>query len=264
MPEMPRLFSLENVIWYVRTLPADLDLVVLVLCFVGTAFVLVNAKDFINQPVVLIPLCFLVSSWVFFTLISNKDPRFNLPSLPFLLIIAVVGWYKVFPRHTKYVFAFAAACTLFTVSSGPQGPRVTGFRAAAHSAANLAPTNTNIIISANRDGNFIFNFRTQSDRRDVKILRADKTIVDFQILPQFGMKNKVADQVSTVQLLDQEKVAIVIAQTDYLASNPSMRVFSQTLENQEYFEKIGTLPISGNTAPGEVELVIFRRKAAIR
>ena len=91
MPGMPKLISMDNWIWYARQLPDQLGWPMLVFIILGfiAAIVLATRR---KMPVTgVITFSFCASSWIFFSLISDKAPRFNLASLPFLFLLAVIS-----------------------------------------------------------------------------------------------------------------------------------------------------------------------------
>lgn len=259
MPGMPALFSVANWFWYVKVLPQQMGWPAVVWSVAG---LLACAIVFRKQEVpvtVKVLAAFGVCSWVFFTIVSNKDARFNLPSLPFFFMLAALGFNRLAPRVAKASLLVLATWLVFQVTFSTV-PVVTGFKEAALAAQSITPANGNVLISAHRDGSFIYNMRTLGDRRDIGIRRADKLIVEFTIMRDFGIKEPNLSPDGIAQLLKQHNVSVIVAQTDYLSDLPSMRNFQEFLNQGRVFERLQTIPLQGATNPNEDELVIYQRK----
>jgi hypothetical protein len=260
MPGMPKLFSVANWLWYAKALPQQMGWPAVVWSIAGLlACGIVLRKEEVPVAVKVLA-AFGVCSWVFFTIVSNKDPRFNLPSLPFLFMVAALGFNRLAPRVARVSLLVLATWSVFQVTFSTV-PVVTGFKEAALAAQSITPANGNVLISAHRDGSFIYNMRTLGERRDIGIRRADKLIVEFTIMREFGIKETNLSPNEIVELLKQQNISVIVAQTDYLSDLPSMRNFQKFLEQGSIFERLQTIPLQGATNPNENELVIYKRKA---
>jgi hypothetical protein len=206
-------------------------------------------------------LVFLACSWIFFSIVSNKEPRFNLPSLPFLLIAATCGLHIALPRLTRLAVPALAAGLAIQALFFTQVPIVAGFKEAALAAQSLTPKNGKTMISAHRDGSFIYDMRALGDRRDIAIRRADKLFVEINIMRELGIKDRNYDQQAILALLNREDISTIVAQTGYLADQPSMRNLQAMLETGSYYEKVQTIALTGNTRADEKELVVYKRIA---
>jgi hypothetical protein len=86
----PPVFTGQSFIYYVRVLPRDLNFLWLSLFLVGIFFYI--RDDLRRSP---IPLFWIVGGYAVLTLIRNKDPRYIMPFLPAVGLIAI-GWFKNF------------------------------------------------------------------------------------------------------------------------------------------------------------------------
>lgn len=260
MPGMPALFSVANWFWYVKVLPQQMGWPAVAWSVAGLlACGIVFRKQEVPVAVKVLA-AFGLCSWVFFTIVSNKDARFNLPSLPFLFMLAALGFNRLAPRVAKVSLLVLATWLVFQVTFSTM-PVVTGFKEAALAAQSITPASGNVLISAHRDGSFIYNMRTLGNRRDIGIRRADKLIVEFTIMRDFGIKEPNLGLKEIADLLKQQNVSVIVAQTDYLSDLPSMRNFQKFLNEGLVFERLQTIPLQGATNQNEDELVIYKRKA---
>ena len=222
-PGMPSLFSVENLVWYAKTLPSQMS-------WPGFAFSILGIcaggflifRRAISKSMLVIAMLGL-SSWIFFTVVSNKDPRFNLPSLAFIAIFAALGLYKLDRRLARLALVALAIYTIISAVILQNVPYVAGFKEAASIATEIADANTNILISAHRDGTFIYNVRALGTRQDIEIRRADKIFVEMRIMRSLGIKDNNFNEDSILRVLEQENISVVVAQPDYLSDQPSMQ-----------------------------------------
>jgi hypothetical protein len=138
-------------------------------------------------------------------------------------------------------------------------PVANGYREAAALAQTHTPRNDNVLVSAHRDGNFVFNMRTVGERRDIGVRRADKLFVEISIMRELGIRDKKLNQGAIQKILDEQKIAVVVAQTGYLADQPTMQEFQRLLENGTTYAVQGRVPLHGSLTKDERELVIYTR-----
>lgn len=257
---MPNLYSLENWLWYARQLPAQLGVPLLVAICIGLAIGVTKLARGSKYLPALALLLFCGSSWLFFTVISNKDPRFNLPSLPFLVILGAWGLAAIAPKTGRLLMTGLASLVVYQCLLVDKVPVVTGFQTAVKVAESVTPKNRNVLISAHRDGNFIYDLRADGTRPDIGVRRADKVLVEINIVKEMGVEDKHLDEKGVLDLLARENVSTVVAQTDYLSEQPSMQSLATLLASNVYFEKVGTVDVQGSTMQHEKQLIIFKKK----
>lgn len=262
MPGMPGLATIDNWTWYAQQLPDQVGWPATCLMAVGLiAAAIVAAQGRATIGLKVIAVCW-ACAWIFFSVVSNKEPRFNLPGIVFLFLLAAYGLYACSALAARLVLPILAAWLLFQLGAAPAVPVVNGFQEAVSTVQALAPANANVMISAHRDGNFIFDLRTQGSRRDIGVRRADKVIVEVRIMRSLGVHDQGLDNQAILALMDSQSIALVVMQPGYLADLPSMKNFQALLEDGVHYEKIRTILLSGDTTPSERALVIYRRLRA--
>lgn len=259
MPDMPSLWSLDNWTWYAGKLPEQMGWPALLAAVAGAlaAVALLRRQRSIAGGVV---IAFCLGSWAFFSIVSNKEPRFNLPSLPFLFIAGSMGLHWVAPRAARLLLPLLALWLAAQSLWLTEVPVVGGFKQAALLSASLAPRNANTLISAHRDGSYIFDVRTLTDRPDIGIRRADKLFVEMSIMRQLGIRDRNLDQEAIARLLQSQNIAVIVSQAGYLSDQPTMRNFQAILDAGNLYEKVQAIPMTGKTGTDERELVVYKRK----
>lgn len=260
MPGMPKLLSLENWIWYVRALPQQTGLPALGLLVAG----LVAGARAWRRPgwpaAVKVLAALALCAWAFFTVVSNKDPRFNLPGVVLLFVACALLLHQALPRLARMALPALACWLVVQALALSEVPVVAGFKEAALLAQEITPRGGNVLVSARRDGSFIFNLRTLGERRDMGVRRADKMFVDMKVAAELGIKDRGMDVAQIERLLKDQNIQTVVAQPGYLASQPSFRTFGQLLDAGVLYEPVRRIHIAGTTSANEGELVVYRRK----
>jgi uncharacterized membrane protein len=259
MPDMPGRWTLGNWTWYAEQLPGQMGWPALVFTIAGLIAAGVSYRQ--NKSVAsAVAAAFCLGSWIFFSVVSNKDPRFNLPSLPFLFLVASMGLAWLMPRAARVALPLLALWLAVQALWVTEVPVARGFKEAALLSASLAPKNANTLISAHRDGSYIFDMRTMAGRRDIGIRRADKLFVEIDIMRELGIKDRNLDQAAIARMLQSQNVAVIVAQAGYLSDQPTMRNFQALLDAGQLYEKVRVIPMTGKTRPDERELVVYKRK----
>jgi hypothetical protein len=260
MPMMPSVLSIENWTWYLQKLPAQLGMPALILTLCGIIASVWSARK--NKPSLEIVVvgCFGLASWTAFSVISNKEPRFDLPTVPFVLMFASIGLYQFEPRLARIAISSVALFCAIQAIVFDRVPVVAGFEAAAKSAAQNTPPSSNVLVSAHRDGSFVFDLRALGTRPDIGVRRADKLFVQMSIMRQLGIQDRRLDRQAILEILDREKIATIVAQRDYLIDQPTMRAFQELLDLHEYFVPVSQIAMTGTLLPEEKELIVYRRK----
>lgn len=259
MPNMPSIGSLRNWVWYAAALPEQVGMPAVVLIVAGLISAIVAAMRSSASLQVRVVAAFALSSWLFFTLVSNKEPRFNLPSLPFLYMLAAMGLYRIWPIIARLLLLTLAAWLCYQAVAVSQVPVADGFREAAALAQANTPKGQNVLISAHRDGSFIYDMRTLGNRRDIGMRRADKLFVEINIMRQLGIKDQNLDQDAIRAILNDQKIAVVVVQSGYLADQKSMQEFQKLLDGGGVYKVVGRVKMRGELRADERELVVYKR-----
>ena len=259
MPDMPGLWSLDNWTWYAAQLPAQIGYPAVGFVVAGlVAAVWIGYRRQASLELKVIAAC-TICAWFFFTVVSNKEPRFNLPGIVFLCLLASCALMAIHAGIGRIVVSALAVWLIVQVLLGPPVPFVRGFERAAQIVETIAPPLSNVLVSAHRDGNFIFDLRTQGKRRDIGVRRADKLLVQINIMRQLGVHDPKLDQDKLLALLDKQKVGTVVLQRDYLFDQTTIQNLYALLEQSGKYERVDVVQLQGETKNDEQQLIVYRR-----
>jgi hypothetical protein len=257
MPGMPALLSFDNWTWYAAQLPEQIGWPALAFIICGLiAFIILAYQKRLPASAVVVGV-FCLSSWVFFTLISNKEARFNLPSIPFLFLVAAFSVSRLAPPVTRVVLPVLALWLAYQAVFVVKVPVVAGYKEAVEVAQASTPPNSNVLISAHRDGSFIYDMRTTAHRPDIGMRRADKLLVEILIRREFGVDDKRLDKDELLALFKRENIKTIVVQDGYLQDQETMRNFQQLLDSGQYFSVVKKVELHGATKPDEKTLTIY-------
>lgn len=272
MPDMPDRWTWANWGWYAARMPDQLGVVGTAVLVLGLLLLIgAGARSALQRLApprtgrltLWMALSTALLAWLFFSLVSNKEPRFSLPVLPFALLAALLAIARqptlVGARVLVLLLATGMAAEAWITQRWTEVPRVSGHRDAALLAAQLATPRSRVMISAHRDGNFIFALRSGGQRPDLAVRRADKLLVDMTIMRQLGIQDRGLNEDDIRRLLDRERVSVVVAQTGYLDDQPSMQALDRMLDSRCCFELRQTLPIEGQHRADETALRVYVR-----
>lgn len=256
-------FSLENWTYYLAALPSQLGwpIVILAACYIVMA--VLRLKRLLPAADLRFLALWLLAGYLFFSLISLKDPRFSLPATFPLYIFAALALNAMFPRRfaTASLLIISAAEFGYTMIYDPV-PYMKGYKEAANYIASQAPRNSVILFSGYRDGSFIFNLRTHEERRDLSVLRSDKLLLKTTVDRSFGITPK--ENISApalIAMLDKYGVRYIVNQPNFWDDLPPMQAL-QTALHSDQFKAVKTISIKSNVYHEDRELVIYQNMRA--
>lgn len=264
--------SLSNWLWYLRQFPGQLGWPVLTASALGAAVVVFGARsnspasEQAARPDLRFWLVWLVVGYAFFSLIDLKEARHSIFILPPVVMLACVFLVRLksfgYAHTANFLWiALPVAVIVQTIYFRPVW-YVSGYAAAADYVARNAPDNTSILFSGTRDGSFVFNLRTHEDRKDLRVVRADKLLVRVAARRELGLEEKNVGEAELRDQIDHLGVSYVVAQPGFWDDLTSMQTLERVLASDQ-FEIVGTIPTPANYDAPEKHLVIYRKKGSI-
>jgi hypothetical protein len=199
-----------------------------------------------------------VSGYLVFSAIDLKDLRFTIFILFPIVALAVMPLDRLGPGRLGDIAAPAIGLAILalTLVEHPV-PWIAGYRSAVDQVAERAPRGSAILFSGYRDGSFIFALRAREDRRDLRVLRADKLLLKIAVRRELGVEQMGYSEDEIADLLNRYGVHYVVAQTDFWKDLTEMQRL-QTVLRSPRFEAVAHLPVPGNVPHQDRELVIYR------
>jgi len=125
MPGTPSLMSLKNWTFYAEYFPEQMGALVLIVVTIALILLPISVRtlQMSSTPTILIAMA--IASWLFFSLVSNKEPRFNLPCLPFLWMFSSLIVHQYSARLFKVLLYPVLLSLAWQSLAAEQVPTVT-------------------------------------------------------------------------------------------------------------------------------------------
>jgi 4-amino-4-deoxy-L-arabinose transferase-like glycosyltransferase len=241
--------------YYVRALPGQLGWPVLALALPGSVLLWRRAVAQQQRWLAALLLAWLISGYLFFSLIREHETRHDLMLL-FPIVLAACASIGAVLRARLAPLA-APATLLFglgmlaTAVATPV-PRVAGYRAVADAVAKAAPPDAVVLFSAYRDGNFVFALRARSARRDIHVLRANKWLLHYAVEREWGVTEVAWDRARLQHELHAHGVALAVVQRGFWADLREMATLAAVLSDATIYRPVAVFPIEGDLVPADL------------
>jgi Dolichyl-phosphate-mannose-protein mannosyltransferase len=243
-----------SLLFYLRKLPEQLGLTLLVFACIGIAWSVARAGSRYRFLVL-----WIVSAYLCFTLINEKESRHIFIWLPPLVYFSLLGIEALVPRRRWVWLAYAAIGLYFLVGALRfQRPQLTGVESAARFV--LAQPNSDIIYyQGYLNGAFIFDVRRLDPQKSHMVAR-DKQVVATNIVYARRPVLSTTDQV--LNFFENWGIRYAVIESPNVEGD--LAVVHQLVESSR-FELIATYPVRLNQGHQELETIaVYRLRGEIR
>jgi hypothetical protein len=263
--DMPTPDTLAFWTFYVRVLPEQMGWSMTLLAIPAViAMVAALAR---GDRLYLLPLSWLVFGYMFYTLISQKEPRHSLMVLlPIAIAIPALAqrlpWRPVAPALS---LLFAAGVFIQAMAFEPV-PVISGYRSIADWLSRNAPKDALVVYSGPRDGNLVFDLAQTPAAQDIAVVRADKLLLSVPAGERRrGVGQAPYTQPEIARMLRDLGPDFLIVQPDFWADLKAMADFDSVAGGPDY-ERIATFHIGGrlSTMDGKGIIEILKPTYTVR
>jgi 4-amino-4-deoxy-L-arabinose transferase-like glycosyltransferase len=235
----------HNPLFYLTILPDQIGWVCCGAALLG-AVLLAAAPGLPREPRILL-FGWIGVGFLFFSAIALKESRLSTAVLPAVALVATFPFTYLANLAKRRWAANAlllaaagglAAANLLTVPN----PVVKGFTEATGRVAAIAPPNSSVLLLAHRSADFIFDLRAYQQRRDLRVLRAEKLLTRYRVTRDFGIKDTGLGCHDLVALLDREDVAIIAIERGFWHDVPSIGCLEARMARAP-FQQIASVPL---------------------
>lgn len=248
-------------VWYLLELPRMGGFVLLLLALLFLLRLPVLLRDGSLARELPFLLGWLLCAYLFFSFIALKEDRQGLHLLPPLAALGLLALARTVPA--PWAGRMALLLGLAGFAQGflfARPPAITGYRAAAATAAALARPGSTVLVAGERDGTLVFWLKA-SGRDDIAVLRADKLLLEVAARRSLGVEEKPLTESEIAERLAREGVDMVVAQADFWTDLPVMARFERVLASDRFVE-LGRVPVRAvpyRPLPDR-ELVLYRAR----
>lgn len=242
-----------SLLFYILKLPEQLGLVLLAFACVGIAW-----SVFRQASRYRFLLLWMVSAYLCFTLIQEKESRHIFIWLPPLVYFSLLGIEAILPRR-QWVWLFYGGIGLYFLVGAVrfQRPQLTGIEEAARFV--LAQPGSDIVYyQGNLNGAFIFYIR-QSDPEKRHLVARDKQVVATNIV--YARRSVIDTPDQVLNFFETWGVRYAVIENKDV--DPGLAMVRQVLQSNQ-FELMATYPIHVNRGYKEADAIaVYRRRGEV-
>jgi hypothetical protein len=242
-----------SLLFYLRNLPEQLGLILLGFACIGIGWSVLQGASRYRFL-----LLWVVSAYLCFTVIQEKEPRHIFIWLPPLVYFSLLGVEALLPRGRWVWLAYAPIGLYFLVGAVRfQRPQLTGVQDVARFV--LAQPQSDIVYyQGDLNGAFIFYVR-QLDSQKRRMVARDKQIVATNIVYAHRSVLSTPDQV--VKFFQDWGIRYAVIENR--DTDPGLALVRQVLQSSE-FEPIGTYAVRVNRSYKEADAItVYRSRGEI-
>ncbi|HZU88626.1 MAG TPA: glycosyltransferase family 39 protein [Stellaceae bacterium] len=258
--DLPRT-SLAAWLFYAEAIPLYLGYVGTALAAGGVVLALRRRTAPLETWFAGLLLAWFAFGYLFFSAIEVREPRHGMMIAFPLAIFAVFFIHRILhrilprPAAPAVTAALGLATLVYSLFFYP-APAVEGYAAVADYVARHAPKNAVVLFSGYRDGNFIFDLRTEK-RRDIAVLRADKLLLRVAVERERGVKQASLDRQQIAGMLRAYGVGLVVVQPHFWSDLREMDRLAAVLHGGD-FARVAEFTITGATHRGERVIEVYK------
>lgn len=244
--------------WYLRMLPSQIGPIALFGAAIYLILSFLRPHFRVKQPDYGLLIGWVVVGYVFFSLIDLKEARHSVFILYPIALFAVLLVTRLSSRNIvcAAIVVVAAGQFFYTLKYDPV-PYVHGYRDAANYIAEHAPKDSAVLFSGYRDGSFIFNLRTHTDREDLSVIRADKLLLRVAVRRSLGVKEQEVGESQLRNMINDYGVHYIVSQPNFWDDLENMQMLQRVLGSAQ-FQEVWSTPVTSNKPHQDRQLKIYK------
>lgn len=251
-------------LFYARTIESGLSPIPTTLALVGAALVTWRPLTTADRRVWALCVAWLGVGYFFFSAIGLKDPRQGLVLLLPFVLWTVYALQRILGRWLPVASLMLAGGTLGYSVLFLAPPHVDGYDAVAAYVAQHAPPNAVVLFHGTRDGNFVFDMRAGSGRRDMAILRTDKLLVRVVAGERVrGVEEADLSEDEIRRMIHEIGVDVIVYQPGFWEDLREMARLAAVVHGRE-FERVAQFAISGSVGTTERTIEIYKPRYVVQ
>jgi hypothetical protein len=159
------------------------------------------------------------------------------------------------PMSSAVTFAAAAALFAISVATGKVNTMAGYDKVAAYILAHTKPDDV-VWFEARESKNLIFSLRSHDPLHPLLILRCEKFLIDYHVTRDWGVRDRGWTQTDIENLIDRNKVKMVLLQPDFWTDLPSMALM-QSYVLSGRFKQVAEFPITADDPSQRTTIKLF-------
>jgi 4-amino-4-deoxy-L-arabinose transferase-like glycosyltransferase len=240
---------------YIGALPEVIGWPLLIAAAAYLAFAAARGWQTIAEKrLAVLMLAWFGCAFLFVSAVGHFEPRYALPmAVPCAALTLLLLARLSLPPG----IVLATGILLFGISAGTQHVgRIAGYDKVAAYVLDHSSQNDVIWFQGNESKNLAFSLRSRSSTPKVFLLRAEKFLVDYHIIRDWGVSDRGWTPQQLHDLVDRTGISMVVLEPDFWADLPSMGRMQEYIRS-ERFTQVAEFRIASDEPSHRVTIKIF-------
>jgi 4-amino-4-deoxy-L-arabinose transferase-like glycosyltransferase len=225
--------SVQALLAYGRVLPEIVGIVPLVASAVWLAMVGVRGfRDLAERRLTVLMVSWFVIDYLFISVTADFETRYaTLLTVP-PVVLSILLITRVLAARWAGGVALAVSVCLFAflISSQPV-TRVEGYGDVAQYVLDHTEQDDVVLFHGRASKNFAFSVRTRSPVPKILILRAEKFLVDYTIMRDWGITDHNLSPAEVEAIIDRYGISYIVFQPNFWTDQPSIATLQRLMDS---------------------------------
>ena len=195
--------------------------------------------------------------WLFISITAHFELRYAINLAVPCAVLTLLLLARVIRQPYASVFALAFGVIVFGIAVGTHRvDRMSGYDKVAEYILQHSRQDDVIWFQGNESKNLIFSLRSHSPTPKVYVLRAEKFLVDYHFLREWGVEDRGWTADALQAMVDRYGITMVVLQPEFWADLPSVRRMQEYIESDR-FTPVAEFPITADEPSQRATIRIF-------
>ncbi len=203
-------------------------------------------------------LSWFIVDYLFISAIGHFEARYGIFLTVPLVVLTVLFMTRVMTQRWSGAGALAAGVFVFAVAiTSSHVTRISGYDAVARYIVDHTNQDDTVLFHGKESKNFTFSVRARSPQPKIFILRAEKILVSYNIIREWGITDRGMSDAEVEAIVDRYGIKYIVLQPDFWTDQPSIAKL-QTLAYSGRFSEVAKFPITSEEASQRATIRVFK------
>jgi 4-amino-4-deoxy-L-arabinose transferase-like glycosyltransferase len=258
--------SVQALMAYGRVLPEIVGIIPLVGS--GAYLALLGVKgwhDNAERRLTVLMVSWFVIDYLLISVTADFETRYAVPLTAPPVVLSILLIARVLSTSLAGGVALVASVWMFAaqISSQPV-MRVEGYGDVAQYVLEQSEPGDVVLFHGMASKNFAFSLRTRSPTPKVSVLRAEKFLVDYTIMRDWGITDRNLSAADVEAIIDRYEVSFIVFQPNFWTDQPSIAALQRVIDSDR-FRMVAQFGITSEDLSRRATLRVYRniRRTAI-
>ncbi len=217
-----------------------------------------------ERRLVVLMLAWFGADYLFISSTAHFEARYGIALVVPPTVLSVLLVTRLAGTRWQSSAALAGGVALFGAAITTQGvPRLSGYDAVAAYVLDNSRQDGVVLFDGNESKNFVFSVRSRSVMPKIFIMRAEKLLVTYSIMREWGIRDRNLSSADIEALIDRYDISMVVLQPDFWTDQPSIARL-QALVYSDRFQQVAEFPITSDAPSQRTTIKVFRNTRPTR